>query len=40
MDERFTRAREILDRCASLEPEDLAALHGTIRAFRPVLEGR
>lgn len=34
------RAREILDRCASLEPEDLAALHGTIRAFRPVLEGR
>lgn len=34
------RAREILDRCASLEPEELAALHGTIRAFRPVLETR
>ncbi|WP_070012376.1 hypothetical protein [Streptomyces abyssalis] len=34
------RAREILDRCASLEPEDLAALHGTIRSFGPVLGGR
>lgn len=34
------RVREILDRCASLEPEDLAALHGTVRAFRPVLERR
>ncbi|WP_314173165.1 hypothetical protein [Streptomyces winkii] len=34
------RAREILDRCASLDPDDLAALHGTIRAFRPVPEGR
>ncbi|WP_181765103.1 hypothetical protein [Streptomyces albidus (ex Kaewkla and Franco 2022)] len=34
------RAREILDRCASLEPEDLAALHGTIRGFRPLVEER
>lgn len=34
------RAREILDRCASLEPEELAALHGTIRAFRSVQEAR
>jgi hypothetical protein len=30
------RAREILDRCAGLGPEELMALHGTIRAFRPL----
>lgn len=29
------RAREILDRCAGLDPEAIAALHGTIREFRP-----
>jgi hypothetical protein len=29
------RAREILDRCAALGPEQLAALHGTIREIRP-----
>ncbi|MFC4496925.1 hypothetical protein ACFPA8_22605 [Streptomyces ovatisporus] len=34
------RAREILDRCAALGPGELAALHGTIRGFRPVLEER
>jgi hypothetical protein len=34
------RAREILDRCASLEPEELAALHGTIRAFGPTADIR
>ncbi|TVL93363.1 hypothetical protein [Streptomyces sp. SAJ15] len=28
------RAREILDRCARLSPEELGALHGTIREFR------
>ena len=33
------RAREILDRCAALGPGELAALHGTIRGFRPSLEG-
>ncbi|PJE98029.1 hypothetical protein CUT44_01950 [Streptomyces carminius] len=32
------RAREILDRCAGLGPEELLALHGTIREFRPVRE--
>ncbi|MCX2969191.1 MULTISPECIES: hypothetical protein [Streptomyces] len=30
------RAREILDRCARLTPAELAALHGTIREFRPL----
>ena len=30
------RAREILDRCASLSPDDLMRLHGTIRDLRPV----
>lgn len=34
------RAREILDRCAALGPGELAALHGTIRGFRPLLEER
>ncbi|MDB1088531.1 hypothetical protein PJ985_13235 [Streptomyces sp. ACA25] len=29
------RAREILDRCAALGPQELLALHGTIREFRP-----
>jgi hypothetical protein len=29
------RAREILDRCAALRPDELLALHGTIREFRP-----
>lgn len=29
------RAREILDRCAALTPEQLGALHGTIRDPRP-----
>ncbi|MEE1940204.1 hypothetical protein V1L54_12465 [Streptomyces sp. TRM 70361] len=33
------RAREILDRCAGLGPDELLALHGTIREFRPVQEG-
>jgi len=28
------RAREILDRCAGLDPDELMALHGTIREFR------
>ncbi|MCA6096097.1 hypothetical protein LE181_28540 [Streptomyces sp. SCA3-4] len=32
------RAREILDRCAALSPDDLMALHGTIRGFRPAQE--
>ncbi|MEV4443348.1 hypothetical protein AB0K09_31000, partial [Streptomyces sp. NPDC049577] len=32
------RAREILDRCAALSPDDLMALHGTIRGFRPLRE--
>jgi hypothetical protein len=32
------RAREILDRCAGLGPDELLALHGTIREFRPVEE--
>ncbi|GHJ42558.1 hypothetical protein [Streptomyces sp. TS71-3] len=32
------RAREILDRCAGLAPDDLMALHGTIRGFGPVGE--
>lgn len=32
------RAREILDRCAGLGPDELLALHGTIREFRPVRE--
>jgi hypothetical protein len=30
------RAREILERCAALGPEDLMRLHGTIREFGPV----
>ena len=30
------RAREILDRCGSLSPEDLMRLHGVIRELRPV----
>ena len=30
------RARAILDRCASLSPEELMRLHGAIREFRPV----
>jgi len=29
------RAREILDRCAALGPEELLPLHGAIREFRP-----
>lgn len=33
------RAREILDRCAGLDPDELLALHGTIREFRPAGEG-
>ncbi|MFP8885207.1 hypothetical protein [Streptomyces mangrovi] len=32
------RAREILERCAGLGPDELLALHGTIREFRPVRE--
>ncbi|GAA2392208.1 hypothetical protein GCM10010420_15790 [Streptomyces glaucosporus] len=32
-------AREILDRCARLGPDELLALHGTIREFRPLEEG-
>jgi hypothetical protein len=34
------RARQILDRCAALDEGQLAALHGTIRSFRPLLEAR
>ena len=30
------RARDILERCAALGPEDLMRLHGTIREFGPV----
>ncbi|WP_084517780.1 hypothetical protein [Microtetraspora niveoalba] len=30
------RAREILDRCAALTPEQLMRLHGTLRDIRPV----
>ena len=30
------RAREILDRCASLPPEHLMRLHGALREFRPL----
>jgi hypothetical protein len=30
------RAREILDRCAALSPEELMRLHGALREFRPV----
>jgi hypothetical protein len=33
------RAREILDRCAGLGRDDLMALHGTIREFRPLGPG-
>jgi hypothetical protein len=33
------RAREILDRCAALSPEELMRLHGAIREFRPVAMG-
>ncbi|HEX5566008.1 MAG TPA: hypothetical protein VFY14_03545 [Streptomyces sp.] len=33
------RAREILDRCAGLSKEQMLALHGTIREFRPLGEG-
>ncbi|MCI0383069.1 hypothetical protein [Streptomyces sp. CNQ085] len=32
------RAREILDRCAGLGPDEPLALHGAIREFRPVEE--
>ncbi|MFI1970695.1 hypothetical protein BLA24_05010 [Streptomyces cinnamoneus] len=32
------RAREILDRCAALSADELMALHGTIREFRPPKE--
>ncbi|MEV6157152.1 hypothetical protein AB0L53_43110 [Nonomuraea sp. NPDC052129] len=32
------RAREILDRCASLTPERLMRLHGTVREIRPLIE--
>ncbi|MBL1087877.1 MULTISPECIES: hypothetical protein [Streptomyces] len=32
------RAREILDRCAALSPEDLLALRGTIRSRRTIKE--
>ena len=31
------RARDILDRCAALSPEELMRLHGTIRELRPVV---
>jgi hypothetical protein len=31
------RAREILDRCAALSPEELMRLHGAIREFRPAI---
>lgn len=34
------RAREILDRCAALGPDQLMALHGAIREVRPLGEGR
>lgn len=30
------RAREILDRCAGLSPDELRSLHGAIRSLRPV----
>jgi hypothetical protein len=30
------RAREILDRCAALGPDELMALHGRTRAGRPL----
>jgi hypothetical protein len=33
------RAREILDRCAALTPEELMRLHGAIREFRPSVHG-
>ncbi|WP_157840066.1 hypothetical protein [Streptomyces megasporus] len=33
------KAREILDRCAALGHDELLALHGTIREFRPLGEG-
>jgi hypothetical protein len=33
------RAREILDRCASLSPEELMRLHGAIRDLRPAAPG-
>lgn len=33
------KAREILDRCAALTPEQLMRLHGAIREFRPVRVG-
>jgi hypothetical protein len=32
------RAREILDRCAALSPEELMRLHGAIREFGPAAE--
>ncbi|GAA2446824.1 hypothetical protein [Streptomyces macrosporus] len=32
------RAREILDRCAALDHDELLALHGAIREFRPLGE--
>lgn len=31
------KAREILDRCDALSPEQLARLHGAVRDFRPLL---
>lgn len=33
------KAAEILDRCASLPPEQLMRLHGALREFRPLTEG-
>ena len=30
------RGRDILERCSALTPEDLMALHGTIRSMRPL----
>jgi hypothetical protein len=33
------RAREILDRCDALSPEELMALHGRLRQLRPLPEG-
>jgi hypothetical protein len=32
------RARELLDRCLSLSPEQLMRLHGAVRDFRPLKE--
>jgi hypothetical protein len=38
MRESDPRAREILDRCTSMSPNDLMRLHGTIRSIRPLTE--